>query len=54
MKKNKEFELKAYCFRCGSFDIELKDGWNVCKHCGALSKIEGNELNIKIKAKSTK
>jgi len=47
--KNKDFEIPEYCFRCGSYELEKKGEWNYCKNCGALSKIENNELNIKIK-----
>lgn len=48
IQENKEKDI--YCFRCGSYEVELKkDGSRVCqsKYCGAISKLTGNELNIK-------
>ncbi|MFW9872102.1 MAG: hypothetical protein ACFFG0_03295 [Candidatus Thorarchaeota archaeon] len=59
MKKSKiqlkeEFSGVPFCFRCGSYEVDVKkDGTRICKnkYCKAITKMENNELNISFEVK---
>lgn len=54
--KEKELEIKDYCYRCGSLEVKkLSDGWLLCqnKKCLATTRFEDetDTLTIKFKTK---